>query len=340
MSGRKASRGGAMIAIAVAVSVLVGIQANVTSARPPRAVGPWPVPPPSSASVDLGVTTLPLARNSWRAWRPSDLASVNAFEHGIRKHVSVVMWYVDWAHQRPLQEQLAAVASRGSVPEITWEPWDSTRPVRTQPRFALRRIIAGRFDPYLHRFAAELAAYGQPVRLRFAQEMNGSWYPWSEAANGNHANEFVRAWRHIHDVFDEAGASNVQWVWSPAAIAITREQYPGDAYVDWVSLSLFNGGSQLRYDRWRPFSQLVKPSVARLRSIAPGKPIELSEVGCAARGGDKAAWITGMFAALARDPGIESLIWYDLVKGSDWRVESSRRSIEAFATAAADPRYR
>jgi hypothetical protein len=47
-----------------------------------------------------------------------------------------------------------------------------------------------------------------------------------------------------------------------------------------------------------------------------------------------------MFAALARDPGIESLIWYDLVKGSDWRVESSRRSIEAFATAAADPRYR
>lgn len=329
-----------MVAIAVVVAVLVGIQASVTSARVRQPPGPWPVPPPGSASVDIGVTTLPLARDSWRLWQPTDLTSVNSFEHSIRKHVSVVMWYVDWAHRRPLQGQLAAVASRGSVPEITWEPWDSTRPVRTQPHFALRRIIAGRFDAYIRRFAAELAAYGRPVRLRFAQEMNGSWYPWSEAANGNHAHEFVRAWRHIHDLFDEAGARNVQWVWSPAAIAIPKEQYPGDAYVDWVSLSLFNGGSQLRYDRWRPFVQLVKPSVARLRSIAPGKPVELSEVGCAERGGNKPGWITGMFASLGRDPGIKSLIWYDLAKGSDWRVESSSRSIAAFASGVADARYR
>jgi Glycosyl hydrolase family 26 len=340
MRRRSRIRGAVMLTIVATVAVLVGIQANVTSARAPRVVGPWRVPPPSAASVDIGVTTLPLARNSWRAWQPSDLTSVNAFENQIRKHVSVVMWYADWAHRQPVQRQLAAVASRGSIPEITWEPWDSTRPVRTQPRFTLRRIISGRFDPYIRRFAAALADYGGPVRLRFAQEMNGSWYPWSEVANGNHAHEFVGAWRHIHDVFDETGARNVQWVWSPAAIAIPRAQYPGSAYVDLVSLSLFNGGSQLRYNHWHPFSQLVKASVARLRSIAPEKPIELSEVGSAERGGNKPAWIAGMFASLAHDPGIESLIWYDLVKGSDWRVESSRRSIEAFASKVADARYR
>jgi Glycosyl hydrolase family 26 len=339
MTGHR-RRTSAAVVICAAVAVLVGLQAGVTGARTRPPLRPWPVHPPRSASVDVGVTTLPLARNSWRAWKPRDLQSVNAFEHAIRKHVSVVMWYADWAHRQPLRRQLAAVARRGSIPEITWEPWDSTRPVRTQPRFRLRRIIAGRFDASIRRWAAVLAAYRRPVRLRFAQEMNGNWYPWSENANANHAHEFVRAWRHIHDIFDAAGASNVQWVWSPAAIAMSREQYPGSAYVDWVSLSLFNGGSQLRYDRWRPFYKLVKRPLVRLHALAPGKPIELSEVGCAERGGNKPAWIRGMFRTLKRRSAIESLIWYDLVKGSDWRVESTRRSIDAFATAAADARYR
>ena len=109
-----------MVAIALSVAVLVGIQANVTRARGSQPPGPWPVPPPSSASVDLGVTTSPLARNSWRAWQPSALTSVNAFEHSIRKHVSVVMWYVDWAHQRPLPSQLAADESEAADEPSRW----------------------------------------------------------------------------------------------------------------------------------------------------------------------------------------------------------------------------
>jgi beta-mannanase len=329
-----------MILVAAAVAVLFGLQLSVRRSRTPMLDRPWPEAPARSASIDLGVTTLPLARNSWRPWRQSDLRTVDAFEWQIRKHLGVVMWYADWAHGQPSREQLEAVARRGSVPEITWEPWDSTRPVRVQPRFRLQRIAAGRFDHYIRAWAAALAAYGGHVRLRLAQEMNGSWYPWSEAANGNRPHEFVRAWRHIHRIFDAAGARNVRWVWSPAAIRMTRELYPGQAYVDVVSLSLFNGGSQLRYGRWRPFAALVKPSLARLREIAPGKPVELSEIGCAERGGDKSAWISGLFRALPHNPEIRAVIWYDLDKVSDWRVGTSRRAAQAFAAGAANPRYR
>lgn len=327
----------AMIALGGVVIALILLQYHVNGSGPVRA---WPIRPPASASFDIGVVTLPLARNSWRAWQPADLEIVNAFEQTIRKHVSVVMWYADWAHKAPLLQQLEAIARRGSIPEITWEPWDSTKPVRVQPRYRLRWIIAGRYDSYIRTWAQTLAAYRRPVRLRFAQEMNGNWYPWSESANGNRSHEFVQAWRHIHDIFVAAGARNVQWIWSPAPITMQREQYPGSAYVTMVSLSIFNGGSQLRYARWRSFAALLARPVALLNTIAPGKPIEISEIGCAEQGGSKAAWITGMFAALRRYPTITSLVWYDLVKGSDWRVESSRNAAAAYGTAVAGPRYR
>jgi hypothetical protein len=336
---RRLGAGATTATLAAAVLVLIGLQLGLFD-REEKVYAPWPVPPAASATVDIGVTTLPLGRNAWRPWQQSDLNGINALEHAIQKHISVVMWYADWAHNKPNVEQLEAVAARGSTPEITWEPWNALNPVRYQPRYRLRNIVAGHFDPYIRAWANTLAAYERPVRLRFAQEMNGGWYPWSERSNGNRPHEFVRAWRHIHDIFRAAGATNVEWVWSPAAITMHESQYPGDAYVDLVSLSCFNGDSQFRYSRWKPFAQVLGRSLRRLRAIAPTKPIEISEVGVAGTDGSKAAWIGGMFEALRRNPSIVSVIWYDLAKESDWRFESGPRATAAFATGVADPRYR
>jgi Glycosyl hydrolase family 26 len=329
-----------MAALTAAVLVLLGLQLGLFE-RSPGSYEPWPVPARASATVDIGVTTLPLARNAYRTWQPSDLDGINALEHTMQKHISVVMWYADWAHNEPDVEQLEAVAARGSTPEVTWEPWDALNPVRDQPRYRLRNIVAGHFDSYIRAWANALAAYGRPVRLRFAQEMNGGWYPWSERSNGNRPHEFVGAWRHIHRIFRTVGATNVEWVWSPASITINASQYPGDAYVDLVSLSAFNGGLQLRYSPWKPFAHVVGRSLARLHTIAPTKPIEISEIGVAGTDGSKAAWIAGLFETLRRYPSITSVIWYDLEKGgTDWRFESTPRAAEAFAAGAADPRYR
>ena len=182
---------------------------------------------PASASVDIGVTTLPLASNATQPWTAADLSTVNAFERDIDKHASVLMWYADWAHSAPSLAQLRMINQRDSVPEITWEPWDSTQGLyKSQPRYALRNIVGGKFDAYIRTWARALAAYGKPVRLRFAQEMNGNWYPWGAGTNGNTPAEFVQAWRHVHDIFTGAGATNVQWVWSPVSGA-PEAVFPG-----------------------------------------------------------------------------------------------------------------
>jgi beta-mannanase len=342
-----------MVALVAGIVALVALQLQGlgSGTGPSASAEPWPITPPKSARVDLGVTTIPLARNAWRTWSPSDLVSVNTWEQAIRQHAGIVMWYEDWTGSPPSFRQLDAIAARGSVPEITWEPWRSFpsaeerikhpgAPVKVQPRFRLRNIVSGRFDPYVRSWARRFAAYGRPVRLRFAHEMNGGWYPWSERANGNRPGEFVQAWRHVRRIFRRAGATNVRWVWSPAAIQIVPGQYPGDAYVDIVGLTVFNGGLQLRYNPWRSFASAVETPLAQLNAITTRKPIEISEVGCSEQGGDKAAWIADMFATMRSHPEIRSLIWYDLLKGSDWRVTSSAEATAAFAEGAADPRYR
>lgn len=336
-------RGALAAALTIAIAMLVALQLRGVDAGTNPSIESWPVMPPATARVDVGLTTLPLAQNAFRRWKGSDLETVNAWEQMIRKHASVVMWYADWTTPPPPRRQLDAIAARRSTPEITWEPWRSfhvPKPVRHQPTYRLRNIIDGRFDAYIRTWAKALAAYRRPVRLRFAQEMNGNWYPWSESANGNRRGEFVRAWRHVYTVFRRAGATNVQWVWSPAAINMSATQYPGDRYVTFVGLTAFNGGAQLRYTRWHSFAWVVGGTLRRLHAIAPEKPVELSEVGCAEKGGSKAKWIAEMFVTLKRHPEIRSLLWFDVVKWSDWRVGSSVAAAEAFAAGVADSRYR
>lgn len=326
-----ATSGLVTLSAVVAPGFLVAPDAVI--ARQPQ---PFPLAASAHRSLVLGVTTDALAKNSTTPWRTADLGAVNAFEQTAHAHLGIVMWFADWQHARPNLAQLQAVARRGSIPEISWEPWDYTGSTHTQRSYTLDSIIHGHHDPYIRTWARALHGYGRPVLLRFAQEMNGNWYPWSEAVNGNRPGEFVRAWRHVHDIFTAQHATNVKWVWSPAAgtLDIQGTQYPGDAYVDVLGLSAFNGGTSLNWGGWRSFGRIFDTSARALRQIAPSKPVQVSEVASAERGGNKAAWINRMFTDLERHPQVKSLIWYDLRKQADWPITSSRRAARAFAAGA------
>jgi beta-mannanase len=330
MTTRRRAGAALSCALLLVIAGLLGLQLTQPWSRPPPA--PWPTSG-QLPRVELGVTTAALARDSARRWQPSDLEQVNAFEQDARRHADIVMWFADWAHVANFDpRQAAAVAARGSVPEISWEPWDSSRSLgAAQPAFRLAGIIDGAHDTYIKRWAREIAAYKRPVMLRFAQEMNGRWYPWSESANGNHAGEFVRAWRHVHAIFVKAGASNVRWVWAPVAGDVQAEQYPGAGQVDVVGVSGFVAGKSVFGGSWRSFAKAFGPSLDAVHALAPGKPVSLAEIAAAQTGGDKAAWITGMFREIERRPYIRSIVWFNLDKEADWRIESSRGAERAFA---------
>jgi hypothetical protein len=323
---------GAAIVPALMLVVAVGLLAQqhhlIVSAKS-TSYRPYVGRPTGSGSLALGVTTGPLARNAWRVWRAGDLRSVDAFERVAHAHARIVMWYADWGSNRVSIAQLNEVYARGSVPEITWEPWDANNPVANQPAYRLSNIIAGKFDGYVRRWARALAHWHKTLYLRFAQEMNGYWYPWADAANDNRPGQFVAAWRHIHGIFTRAGATNVKWVWSPYSGA-PRGDFPGVHEVDVIGVTCLNGAAADQQP-WHSFAQQCGHSISQLHALAPALPIQASETGCTNVGGNKAAWITDMFSYLARHPIVKSMICFNLNKETEWRVQSSPAAERAFS---------
>jgi hypothetical protein len=248
-----------------------------------------------------------------------------------------VLSYTDFTHDLD-RAGLDAVAARGATPLVTWEPWVAGAGT-AQPAYSLKAIAGGAFDAYLTRSGAALAAFGGPVQLRFAHEMNGDWYPWSEQVNGGAAGDYVAAWRHVHDVVTAAGATNVSWVWSPnvpyAGSLPLAGLYPGAGYVDVVALDGYNWGTSQTWSTWQNPSELFGPGLAALRSLAPGTPVEIAETASAEAGGSKADWCRALVAYLDAQPDVTGFVWFDHAKETDWRIDSSAASAGALATALA-----
>ncbi|MFM9105729.1 MAG: glycoside hydrolase family 26 protein [Chloroflexota bacterium] len=309
----------------------------------------------ASAKVSIGNPPGgPAALGVFTPGLPGDLSRLASFEKSIGRPVRVVMWYQAWTGGNQALDigQVAAIAARGATPMITWEPFDPVGGT-VQPIFQLRNLCSlpgsltpSPYDPYIDDWATKLAGWGGPVLLRFAHEMNGAWYPWSEQINGNLPGDYVTAWNCLRARFLARGAVNVQWVWSPnvdfPGATPYAQVFPGDGAVDWVAIDGYNwGAANPSQGGWKSFSQLFGPSI-RLADTLSDRPLMIGETASAEQGGSKAAWITdAMLEQIPLAfPQIRALIWFNVDKEADWRIGSSRSAREAFAAAAAHPYWK
>lgn len=262
-------------------------------------------------------------------------AELDAVADLVGESPGIVLSYKDFRQPPPVAE-LDSVVSRGATPLVTWEPWSAGSGV-SQPAYSLARIAAGDFDPYISQWGTALAAWGRPLMLRFAHEMNGDWYPWCEAVNGNQPGDYVRAWRHVHDLVTAGGAANVNWVWAPNGGGSVDPAllYPGNAFVDTVGLDAYNWGTTQAWSSWQMPSSLFGPHLAQLRTIAPGKPIIITETASTEAGGNKPDWNTALVSYLRSQPDVTGLVWFNFTKETDWRIDSSPASASALAAALA-----
>ncbi len=261
---------------------------------------------------------------------------------------ATVMLYQNWESNSTFDPaMLDAVASRGAMPIVTWAPQDPLRG-RNQRKYSLQKIVNGRYDTYIRGWARDAAAWGQPLYLRFAHEMNYTGYPWSIGVNGNTGADYVAAWRYIHDIFVQEGAHNVQWVWSPLADiptsrALLEEMYPGDDYVDWLALDGYNWGTEglaPALAEWRTVEEIFGPAYDKVTSIST-KPMMIAETASAEVGGSKAEWIRdGLLEDVpSRLPRVRAVVWFSSNKLMDWRVNSSPESLAAYSDVASSCLY-
>jgi hypothetical protein len=286
----------------------------------------------------------------WGAFLPGadqDQSVVTKFVSTVGRKPAIVSIYQQWAGEPAFPAAARWMRDRGTVPLVIWEPW---RPGLTgtasveQPAYRLSVIASGGFDSYVRRYADQVRAYAGPVFLETLHEMNGNWYPWGGTVNGNTAEDYIAAWRHLHDVFQAEGATNVTWTWTPNGETVPNTAanrpavyWPGAQYVDWVGIDSYNWGGGA-FGGWRTFAQMFGENLSALSTF--GKPIIIAETASVERGGDKAAWITSLFETLTgpdRDV-VSAVIWFNEKAGaSDWRTNTSAASQAAFNAGVALP---
>jgi Glycosyl hydrolase family 26 len=349
----------------VASSAPVRVRLRAAEVAPGPPADPSPPPP---AVGPAQVVDQPLALDSdvapgdlyWGAWigsqltgtaAPWDMGAVAKFEQLTGKPLSMVEFSTPFADCSsspcsyfgfPSQE-FSAIRAHGAIPFFSWGS-QSIPGSANQPDFQLADILAGSYDIYIREWAARAAEWGHPFFLRFDWEMNGSWFAWGEGANGNQPGEFAAAWRHVHDIFTSAGATNATWVWCPylSQTETFAPFYPGDSYVDWTCLDGYNWGTNPSLPHsWRTFSSLYAPSYADVtETLAPSKPMMIGELGSTEYGGSKATWIEEMFEDLPSFPRIRGFLWFETFDtGMDWPIETSEAATAAFADGIADDRY-
>ena len=254
----------------------------------------------------------------------------------------IVSYYHQWDSVPFVPSELRAAWDRGAVPMITWEPMSYSG--RSYP---MRLIQRGRFDQYIRESARAAAHWGHPILVRFAHEMNGTWYPWARGVDGNNSYRLKAVWRRVVGIFRTQHATNVQWVWTPNVNTggdfPFRDLYPGDAWVDWVGFDGFNWAQR---GAWNSFTEIVDNTYEELAKIS-SRPMIVAEAGSNESGGDKAAWVS---SALRREipyfSRIKAVVWFDdlINEGEgegalDARANSSAASLRAFRSAIASPVY-
>ncbi|MGO4186303.1 glycoside hydrolase family 26 protein [Pseudarthrobacter sp. TAF60_1] len=159
-----------------------------------------------------------------------------------------------------LQQAVEQIRADGQMMLLTLEPMNGLGAVTSEAASAL---------------ADDLAAYnrdGVPVIVRFAHEMNGSWYPWSQQPSA-----YVDAFTRVADAVHTRAPGSAM-MWAPnygggypfaggqfeakpgtadfvlldtdhdGALTMADDSYapyyPGDAAADWVGMSLYHWGDR------------------------------------------------------------------------------------------------
>jgi len=110
-----------------------------------------------------------------------------------------------------------------------------TRGSDDDQRAFARAIADGKFDANLRQLAGSIDALDRPVWVRVGYECNGFW-------NGYQPETYRPAFRHIAEMLRKHGGEKLAIVWCVHPIdgmGRLMQFYPGDDWVDWWSIDLF-----------------------------------------------------------------------------------------------------
>lgn len=172
------------------------------------------------------------------------------------------------------QGGLITIDHHANNPWTGGSPWDLSSRNLTElitPGTAANRVWMAELDKVAAGFD-QLQNSGVVVLWRPFHEMNyRECFWWDLGASGGDPQPFVAMWQQMFNYFTyQKGLNNLLWVFSPADTNPSwnniLEAYPGDQYVDILSLDLYSDSISISGDN---YSKL----------ISKNKPVGFSEVG-------------------------------------------------------------
>lgn len=263
--------------------------------------------------------------NGWMDWQ--------AFESMISpKTVKMVLWYADF--QTSFQNSIGYMiddwyALQGRYLQIGFLPYNTTA----------AQIASGSHDQFLADWCTACKNKDYPIWIRPMNEMNGEW-TWpdnntSSCEYGGDPLSYRRAWRRMYNIAENVGCTGDKqiWDWSPSTIEYLLWKpntnmelyYPGDQYVDWVGLSVYDDNNGKLPEQW----------IDRAYNLYSNKPMMISEGGCQERTwypdwkGD--SWIPGWFSSIQNTyMQIKAAVWFNNL---GFEIESSSNSQQHYHDA-------
>jgi len=321
--------------VAALTFVLLYFRSGDTNTSPP-VIQPMTAETTERKTVYTGAWVQDFWDNATKTLRVDTLLD---FQKKIGRKVAFANIYADWKYltNKDLLDNLEEISTNGWTPIVSSNP-SFVDGCKDSGDSLYKTIASGACDSFLASAGANLRDYGKPVFLRFAWEMNHPDMYWSVKRVGSTPADFVAAWQRFHKVVRAQGATNVIWVLSfntsNANSTPYKELYPGDDYVDWVAIDGYNWGVGFSWSGWASFDGVFRKSYEELIAVSD-KPLMLSEVNSATRGGDKASWLTNMLTEeVPRDyPAIQAIVFFNENKTGgekvDWRIEISDAYIRA-----------
>ncbi|WP_394296679.1 MULTISPECIES: glycoside hydrolase family 26 protein [Nocardiopsis] len=223
--------------------------------------------------------------------------------------------------------------------------------VRDHPTQEYSDIIHGRFDRSLRAQARRIAGLEYPVFVTFDHEADAN----KRYHTRGTPEEFVRAWRHIVDLYRENGAENAVWVWNvtgwPKNLPRLPELWPGNDYVDWISWEAYNmTGCELmpHWDHVLSFEDALSPAYEWIQEngaehgIDPDKPVMIGEMGTVPIPGDPkgtAEWYADIPEVLKRYERVKAVKMWDGMTAPtcDFRVRQDAYAQWGYALAGRHP---
>lgn len=249
------------------------------------------------------------------------------------------MYFFYLGYGRPLPKNwVAELKVRGKIVHIALEPNQGLDAVKD--------------DEYLNQLAKDMAASGATIFLRYASEMNGAWVEY-----GGNPRKFIEKWRIVYNVVKKH-APNVVLVWCPYTTPSDNidAYYPGDAYVDWVGVNMYN----VTYFNQNPRTPArhVRPTDMLdqvYNTYSRRKPIMICEYGVtnfsALENRSVADYavqsITELYNALkTRYPRVKCINYFNANaltiahrRNNDYTVTSNPRVLQAYRRAISDPYF-